>query len=144
MPGFWDASAIVPLTINQPATPLLRTALAHDSAMSVWWGTPIEVRSALARLAREGLLGASGTQQAATRLAAIRRRWREILPSERVRTLAEELPERHGVTAADAFQLAAALLWCRGRPRGRSFVCLDRRLATVAAHLGFSVIPRIA
>lgn len=141
MPRFWDASAVVPLTIDQPATPQLRTALAHDSAMSVWWGTPIEVRSALARLAREGVLSASGAQHAAKRLASLRRRWREILPSERVRAVAEELPERYGVTAGDAFQLAAALTWCKERPRGRAFVCADHRLATIAATVGFTVVP---
>lgn len=144
MPAFWDTSAIVPLTVDQPATRRLKEMLPRDPAISVWWDTPIEVRSALARLAREGVLGAYGTQQAAKRLARLRRAWREILPSERVRAVAEELPERSAVTAGDALQLAAALIWCRERPRGRTFVCMDRRLATVAAHLGFSVFPPVA
>ncbi|MDQ7843436.1 MAG: hypothetical protein QN141_11835 [Armatimonadota bacterium] len=38
------------------------------------------------------------------------------------------------------FQLAAALVWCRERPRGRSFVCLDRALALAAGTLGFAVV----
>jgi hypothetical protein len=71
----------------------------------------------------------------------LRQSWGEILPSERVRSLAEELPDQMGLRAAEAMQLAAALVWCRERPRGRPFVCLDRPLATAAAHLGFSLEP---
>lgn len=137
MPSFWDPSAIVPLAIDQPKTPRLRRILSDDAGVVVWWGTPIEVRSALARLTREGVLGQSEPQHAASRLSALRRAWREILPSEQVRALAEELPDRHAVTAGDAFQIAAALLWCRNRPRDRTFVCIDRRLATVAGRVGF-------
>jgi predicted nucleic acid-binding protein len=139
---FWDASGIIPLTIDQPATAVLRRALADDAGVVVWWGTTVEVRSALARLTREDLLSDSDAQRAARRLSALRRVWREILPSEQVRVLAEEIPERHPVTAGDAFQLAAAILWCRNRPRDRTFVCIDRRLALVAARAGFAVAPR--
>lgn len=141
MSRFWDASAIVPLTIDQPATPGLRRVLADDAGVVVWWSTSVEVRSALARLTKEGLLGESDMQRAARRLSNLRRVWREILPSDQVRALAEEIPERHAVTAGDAFQLAAALLWCRNHPSDRTFVCINRRLATVAARAGFSVVP---
>lgn len=144
MTGFWDSSAIVPLTIDQPATPVLRRALADDAGVVVWWGTPVEVRSALARLTSEDVLSDSNARRAGRRLAALRRVWREILPAEQIRALAEEIPERHAVTAGDAFQLAAGLIWCRNRPRDRTFVCIDIRLATAAARLGFSVVPRIS
>lgn len=141
MSSFWDTSAIVPLMVDQPASRDLRKWLAHDPGIVVWWGTPVEARSALARLMRERLLTDQETQRAGARLSALRRVWREILPSEQVRALAEELPATHAVTAADAFQVAAALLWCRERSRGRAFACVDQRLATVAARIGFSVIP---
>lgn len=136
---FWDSSAIVPLCVHLPVTPRVRRILAQDRDMIVWWGTPVEVRSAVARLAREGLLRGSAAAWERS-LSALRRSWREILPSEGVRELAEALPDRHGVTAGDAFQLAAALAWCRGRPRGRAFVCLDRRLAEAAHAAGFAVM----
>lgn len=42
--------------------------------------------------------------------------------------------------AADAVQLAAALVWCRERPRNRPFVCFDRGLAASGTVLGFRVI----
>jgi hypothetical protein len=43
--------------------------------------------------------------------------------------------------AADTLQLAASLVWCRERPVGRSFVCLDARLREAAVREGFSVLP---
>lgn len=135
---FWDTSAIVPLCVHLPVTPQLRRVLAQDAAIVVWWGTSVEIRSALARLAKEGLLGAPDVAAGERRLSALRRTWREIVPSEGLRELAEALPARHGITAGDAFQLAAALTWCGGRPRGRPFVCLDRRLARTARAAGFA------
>jgi hypothetical protein len=119
----------------------MRRIIAGDPRVVVWWGSPVEVRSALGRLARQGTLSQSGVLHATKRLGMLRQSWDEISPSEQVRSLAEELPNRESVTAADAFQLAAALVWCRGRPRGRAFVCLDRRLAAVAAKNGFAVVP---
>jgi hypothetical protein len=51
------------------------------------------------------------------------------------------MPEQYGLRALDSFQLAAALAWCRERPRGRSFVCGDILLAQVAAQTGFTIVP---
>jgi hypothetical protein len=64
-----------------------------------------------------------------------------MLPSERVRALAEELPDEYGVRSADALQLAAALVWCRERPKRRAFVCFEEKLARAAAEAGFVVRP---
>lgn len=41
--------------------------------------------------------------------------------------------------AADALQLAAALLWCEEQPHGEGFVTLDERLADAAANEAFTV-----
>ncbi len=109
--------------------------------MVVWWGTPLEARSAFARLVREGKLTAGERVTAVRLLAQLRVAWDEILPTEKVRSLAEELPDAHGIRAADAAQLAAALVWCRERPRQRPLVCFDERLRMAATALGFSVRP---
>lgn len=138
---FWDTSAIVPLCVDQTTTSKVRRILTGEPRIVVWWGTPVEVQSALGRLGREGSLSAAGLTNSTKRLGLLRRSWHEVLPTEQVRGLAEELPARATVTAADAFQLAAALVWSRGRPRGRVFVCIDRRLAGVAAQTGFSIVP---
>ncbi len=138
--AFWDTSAIVPLCVYQPANGKIRRLQAEHRRPVVWWETPVEVRSALARLVREESITNSGLAQALDRLALLRRTWLEVLPTERVRSLAENLPERYQMRAADAFQLAAALVWCNERPRRRPFVCFDRQLAANAATAGFTVL----
>jgi uncharacterized protein len=43
--------------------------------------------------------------------------------------------------AADALQLAAALVWCDEQPQGEVFVTLDERLADTARREGFTTLP---
>jgi predicted nucleic acid-binding protein len=105
----------------------------------VWWGTTVEIRSAVARFAREGALTQKGTAQALVRLEALRVRWDEVEPSEPVRRLAEAFPESRGLRAGDALQLAAALVWCKERPSHRPFVSFDNALADAAEAEGFDV-----
>ena len=95
----------------------------------------------LARLVREGELTADERAAAVKLLMQLRAAWDEILPTEKVRAIAEEIPDAHGLRAADAVQLAAALVWCRERPKQRPLVCFDERLRTAATALGFSVRP---
>jgi len=117
--AFWDASAAVTLCARQPRTAEARRILRRHEQMTIWWGTSVEIRSALARLLREGRLSSETYAGAVRRLGELREWWDEVLPSERVRGVAETLPER--------------------RPRNRPFVCLDTRLAQAAAALGFAV-----
>jgi hypothetical protein len=56
--AFWDASAIIPLCCSQPATAQGRRLQRELKRMVVWWGTPLEDRSAFARLVRERRLTA--------------------------------------------------------------------------------------
>jgi predicted nucleic acid-binding protein len=109
--------------------------------MVVWWGTPLEARSAFARLGRNGTISPDEHVAAVDLLGQLRATWDEILPTEKLRSLAEELPDAHRLRAADAAQLAAALVWCHERPRKRPFVCFDERLRTAASELGFIVRP---
>lgn len=139
--AFWDASAIVPLCCSQPASAQGRALRRELKRMVVWWGTPLEARSAFARLARDGAITADECGAATRLLGQIRVTWDEILPSEKLRVLAEELPDAHRLRAADAAQLAAALVWCGERPKQRPFVCFDEHLRHAARELGFSVRP---
>lgn len=139
--AFWDSSAIVPLCCAQTGTAQGRRLLADLGRIVAWWGTPVEARSAFARLVRDRALTAPRRVNAVKRLDQLRRSWDEILPTEAVRLLAESLFDDHGIRAGDAFQLAAALVWCRERPRRRPFVCLDTRLREAASDVGFTVYP---
>jgi len=98
------------------------------------------VRSALARLVWTDALNAGSAAEARENLSILGENWVEVVPSNRVRSLAETLPDRYRLRAADAFQLAAALVWSEERPHGRRFVCLNRRMAQAAREAGFEVI----
>lgn len=106
-----------------------------------WWGTAVEAQSAFSRLVREGKMTARGLKQAVARLEVQRTSWIEVLPGDRVREIAETLPEQYSLRALDSFQLAAALVWCKEQPRGRLFMCCDVRLADAATKAGFDVLP---
>jgi predicted nucleic acid-binding protein len=106
----------------------------------VWWATPIEAVSSLERLSRQGDLSTKDRTQAFARLNYLRERWNEIQPVDEVRDLAERLLRVHKLRAADALQLAAALVWCSNQPRGRHFIGADDRLAEAAEIEGFNVI----
>jgi len=93
----------------------------------------------LVRLQREGLLSVPAFQVSSERLSALLSCSKEIPPSEGVREIAIRQLERFPLRAGDALQLAAALVWCGERPRGRWFVCDDRRLAAAAAAAGFTI-----
>lgn len=137
--GFWDASALVPLCIHEAAS---RQAQSHLRKLMpvVWWGSAVEVHSAIARLHRLGKVKDNEKKGALTRLELLSRGWREVLPADSFRDLAVRLLDRYDLRAADSLQLAAALTWCSERPARRSFVCGDLRLSKAAASAGFSVL----
>ena len=139
--AFWDTSTIVPLCCYQDASQEMRRIARRIKRVAAWWGTAVEARSALSRLVRDGKMTVRGLKQAVARLEVQRASWIEVLPSDRVREIAETLPEQYGLRALDSFQLAAALVWCKEQPRGRWFVCCDVRLAEAATKAGFDVLP---
>jgi len=136
--AFWDSSAIVPFCVGQMGSAFASAAMRSKSIV-VWWGTPVEVTSAMARLLRSDEISAKSFRSAQARLAELRGMWIEVQPTEQARELAEVLVQRHPLRAADAMQLAAALIWTKGLPRNRVFVCFDGRLAEAAVKEGFSV-----
>jgi uncharacterized protein len=138
---FWDASAIIPLCLDEPWTPFLIQILRNDALMIVWWGSVVECWSAFARLRREGLFDTRDEEQARALLARLATAWTEVLPSQAVRDHAARALLWHSLRAADALQLAAALVWVQGQPIGQPFVCLDHRLRAAAQREGFLLIP---
>ena len=135
--AFWDTSALAPLCVDQGASPAARAALARRS-VTVWWSTPVEMKSAFCRLRRDGEITSPGFAAALARLARLEDSWIVILPGARIRAGADLLLEKHPLRAADALQLAAALVWSGDRPGGAPFICLDRRLAEAARQEGFA------
>jgi predicted nucleic acid-binding protein len=139
--AFWDTSAIVPLCFQQTFSAELRSLSRKFGRTATWWGTTVEAVSAFSRLVREGRMTTQGLKHAAARLDLLRATWVEVTPSDRVREIAERLPEQFGLRALDSFQLAAALVWCKEIPKYRTFVCCDLKLSAAAVKAGFDVIP---
>jgi len=140
-PAFWDASGVVLLCLAQREAARAKRLHRHASHLVVWWGTTVEATSAFERVRREGAAPTDECDRALARLADLSRTWVEVQPVEGVRDLARDLLGEHPLRAGDALQLAAALVWTRGRPRNRVFVTFDDRLGRVAEALGFTVLP---
>jgi predicted nucleic acid-binding protein len=138
---FWDSSAIIPLCLKEKASETIKSLMKGDEGVVVWWTTRVECLSALSRRRREEVLSPGDEAKARAVLAAIGTAWSEIQPTETVRLRAERLLSIHPLRAADALQLAAALIWAQETPRGLEFVCLDQNLREAALKEGFSIQP---
>jgi uncharacterized protein len=140
--AFWDSSALVALCIQESASRQVRSHL-RKYAPVVWWASPVEVHSAVARLHRSGAVNETEKQGALARLAVLRRGWDEILPDDSLRELANQLLDVYPLRAADSLQLAAALTWCRQHPAQRRFISGDKRLCDAAEAAGFLVLALV-
>ena len=138
---FWDASAVVPLLTAEERSQDCTALLEADPVVIVWALTPVEALSALHRKRRDGELGDDGLESAGRRLEGIRTGWAEVQELELVRRRAERLLATHALRAADALQLAAALVVCGEDPRAMPFVGLDGNLNTAAKREGFELLP---
>ena len=138
---FWDASAVIPLFLEETETPRMLEIARQDGRMVAWWGTVVECRSAVARLRREGIVTTAQEDQAIHLLDVLAKAWTEVRPGEAMRDMAGRLLLSHPLRAADALQLSAALTWAGKQPRGHAFVCLDHRLRDAARKEGFLLMP---
>ena len=136
---FWDASAIVPLVINESsASPVI--GIDEESPMCVWWGTIVEAVSAIARRERAGTLSGGQVAHCLSRLMELSASWIDVPPSDALRVSALRLLRIHALRAADSLQLAAALATSAGHAQSTEFVCRDARLAEAAGREGLKVI----
>jgi predicted nucleic acid-binding protein len=136
IPAFWDTSALVPLCVRQGITPrAIALYTLHD--VVVWWATPVEIASALARLVRMKQLAPGDWTRARKLAKKLADSWSVIQPSDALRARSAQLVDRYDLRAADSFQLAAALEWCEDAPQGRAFLTADQRLTEAAQSSGF-------
>lgn len=138
---FWDSSAVVPLLLDEPGAPDLGPSVEADPGVVIWWATPVECASAIARREREGSLDMDGANLALARLRTFAAASSEVAPTEAVRLSAHRLLRVHSLRAADALQLAAALAAVEQDAAGAGFVCLDERLRVAASREEFDVLP---
>lgn len=137
---FWDASALLPLFVKEPSQERLLGLLEEDGQVIAWWGTSVEIASALARREREKLVTADDVNEALEAVRTFADSWNEVVPTEAVRRSAERLLRVHALRAADSLQLAAALVASDHDPASLPLVCLDERLTGAARREGFRVL----
>lgn len=138
---FWDSSALFLVAAGQPGHVELRSLMATDKHVLVWWATRVEMASAASRLRRDGYLDEQTLPATLLSSDALCHQADEVEPSESVRQTALRVVRVHGLKAADSLQLAAALTWTGSNASGFEFVCLDKRLRAAAALEGFRVLP---
>ena len=138
--AFWDTSAIIPLYCNQVISPESRRIRRQFKQPVVWWGTHVEIHSGLRRLLLERVLTKKQSKKALEKWESLLSSALIVKPDDNVLRIAVSMTEEYGLRSLDAFQLAAALVWCREKPRNRPFVCADKRLADAAADAGFDAI----
>lgn len=136
----WDSSAIVPLLVEEPSTAFVLDLYRKDPVIIAWWGAEIECASALARVERDGGMGADTAAKALNRLKALKTAWNEVQPGDAIREVAIRMLRVHNLRAGDSLQLAAAVLAAEHRPSTLDFVCLDERLVAAARREGFNVL----
>jgi Predicted nucleic acid-binding protein, contains PIN domain len=134
--AFWDTSALVPLCAGQQITPQAER-LYRQFDVVIWWATPLEIASALARLLRTKHIHSAEFSESHKIAKQISESSFVIQPSDSLLARAMRLVEHHDLAAADALQLSAALEWCGDRPHGRVFLTADRRLREAATLNGF-------
>ena len=136
---FWDSSAIAPLLAEETASRPREAQLREDAEIPVWYGTWAELESAICRRERESSIDPEQAAMARTRLSVLTRAWLEVQPTSWVRERAIGLLRVHPLRAADAMQLAAALVAFKERTAGNRFLTADLRLAKAAILEGFAV-----
>ncbi len=138
---FCDSSAIVSFLLRQPGWDRLVEEIDKADRVLVWWATGIECVSAIARFRRSNELDDAAFDLVMTRLGTIETNWLDVPPTDELRGVARRVLFAHTLRAADALQLAAALVAAGDRPADLPFFCLDQRLCDAARKEGFPVLP---
>lgn len=95
--------------------------------------------SGLARLARMGQIDHDQILAGKRIAMEVAQSWIPVGLTANIAETACSLLELYPLRAADALQLAAALEWCEGKPKGKVFLSFDQRLREAAMLAGFTV-----
>ncbi len=137
---FWDTSALIPLVVAEVGSARAERWLREDPNVVVWALTRVELLSALARRRRTDPSAAPQLVAAKREVLRAWERWTEITAVEVVRRHAERVVETHALRAADALQIAAAIVAAEDDPPAFEFVTFDSDQAAAAEREGFRVL----
>lgn len=138
---FWDSSALVPLILHEEETDYCLKILSSDQEMLIWCLSRVEVISALCRQVRDGTLHEPDFFKVKKHFNDLVERAYEVKAIEKVRNRALRLLEVHPLRAADACQLASALVATQEDPERLSILSFDQRFKNAAMKEGFKVNP---
>jgi len=140
MVRFWDTSALLSL-LNERSSSRMDELFANGEAPILAWSlTEVEVHAALCRLLRLKEMRENDLEKALETWKEISLEITWVRDYEAVQERALRVLRFHPLNAADALQLASALVAASDRTTGHQFVTLDGRLAQAAAKEGFQVI----
>ncbi len=114
---------MIPLISEEATSDVVSDLLHEDREITVWWGTWVECSVAISRLSREGSLDVESEEEARASLDLLAEDWREVQPTDEVRSL------------------SAAFVWRESTDEDLGFVCLDDRLRQAATDEGFEMLP---
>lgn len=137
--NYWDSSALVALLVEEDASAILLRLHEKGHTLITWILTPVEMLSALSRLHRMGAMKEADFARATQSLKNLSRDLVCIRDVDAVTDRAGRLLRLHPLQAADALQLASALIACQDQPDSHRFITLDERLARCARQEGFDV-----
>ncbi len=134
---YLDTSALVKMYVDEEDAPRLRAAVAEANVVGTSEIAYVELRSALARRARDGSLERLAYRRT---LRDVEADWAQlflITVSNRLVHDAGELAERYRLRAYDAIHLASSLALQSGVEEPVTFACWDKALesSAVAAKL---------
>lgn len=138
---FWDSSGFVPLLFAEKESEYCIQTLSRDREILIWCLTKVEIASALSRRRREGALQTEQHQRVKKRLQLLIESAYQVSALEKTKSRALRLLEVHPLRAADACQLAAALVASQEDPERLAMICFDQRLKQAAMLEGFVVNP---
>lgn len=139
--NFWDSSALLPLIIREPSSKKMLDLKEDSEIILTWTLTPVEIISTLCRLQRMDQIDIAGFEKALKNWKNLEEGIYLIKDIEAVKQRATRLLRTHPLKAADALQLASALIACSDVTPPHSFVSLDKQLTHAAAREGFQVLP---
>jgi predicted nucleic acid-binding protein len=139
---FWDASAVVPLIVQEEETEYCIKQFSVDEDVMVWTLSKIEVFSALCRRFRDSSLTEEAFEFAKGRMNDFFDMVFEIVSISKVKERALSLLQVHPLKAADALQLASVLVATEEDPSRLPIICFDERLGQAARREGFTVNPQ--
>ncbi len=139
---FWDASAVVPLIVQEEKTEYCIKQFRDDEDAIVWTLSKIEVFSALCRRFRDNSLTEEAFELSKTRMNDFFDMVFEVVSIPKVKQRALRLLQVHPLKAADALQLASVLVATEEDPSRLPIICFDERLGHAARREGFTVNPQ--